>query len=261
MLDFDRLLDPNRLREVLVGATGEGVGVALLDSGVDTTHPDLAGAVVRSVEFAREAGRWACRDLPDGLKPADLDPIGHGTACAGIVRAVAPAARLVSVRVIGGQAVGTGDQFVRGLEWVLTECRPAVRVVNLSLGTTHERFAGPLRELIDYAYFRGVVVVAAWNNMGVKSYPACFASLIAVDSGAHPDPLCFDFRRGPAVELVARGMYVRAPRSGGGHQLFTGTSFACPHVAGVVARLLSANPSLTPFQVKTLLHVLRANRE
>jgi subtilisin family serine protease len=60
--------------------------------------------------------------------------------------------------------------------------------------------------------------------------------------------------------LVARGVYVQAPKSGGGHQLWTGTSFACPHVTAVVARLLSINPGLTSFQVKTLLHLLRANR-
>jgi minor extracellular serine protease Vpr len=62
------------------------------------------------------------------------------------------------------------------------------------------------------------------------------------------------------VELVARGIYVRAPKSGGGYQLFTGTSFACPHVTAIVARLLSLNPALTPFQVKTILHALRTNR-
>ena len=60
--------------------------------------------------------------------------------------------------------------------------------------------------------------------------------------------------------MVARGVYVQAPKSGGGHQLWTGTSFACPHITAVVARLLSLNPNLTPFQVKTLLYLLRDNR-
>jgi subtilisin family serine protease len=77
--------------------------------------------------------------------------------------------------------------------------------------------------------------------------------------GGQRDPTTFGFRIGRPVELAARGIYVRAPRTGGGYQLWTGTSFACPHVTALVARLLSLNPALTPFQIKTLLHVLRAN--
>jgi hypothetical protein len=90
--------------------------------------------------------------------------------------------------------------------------------------------------------------------------PAVFASLIAVDNESFPDPTTFEFHTGRPMELAARGIYVRAPKSGGGYQLWTGTSFACPHITGLVARLLSLNPQLTPFQIKTLLHVLRANR-
>jgi subtilisin family serine protease len=157
-------------------------------------------------------------------------------------------------------AAGTGEQFVRGLQWVLTACAPKVQVVNLSLGTMEERFATPLRRLVDQAYASDVVLVAAANNMGATSYPAQFASLISVDNQGFPDPLLFHYQRGRPVELVARGIYVRAPKSGGGHHLWTGTSFACPHISAVVARLLSLNPRLTAFQIKTLLHVLRANR-
>jgi subtilisin family serine protease len=123
-----------------------------------------------------------------------------------------------------------------------------------------ERFAPPLRRLVDQAYANDVMLVAAANNMGATSYPAQFASLIAVDNQGFPDPLMFQYVRGRPIEVVARGIYVRAPKTGGGYQLWTGTSFACPHVSALVARLLSLNPRLTAFQVKTLLHVLRANR-
>lgn len=259
-LDFDQLLDASSLRQALAEATGAGVRVAVLDTGVDVTHPDLAGAVDRSVAVSRDYSGWACRDLGPGLSAAQLDPVGHGTACAGIIHELAPAARLVSVRVIGADSNGTGDQFVRGLRWVLNECQPPVQVVNLSLGTTQDRFAGPLRELVDKAYWQGLILVAAGNNMGLTAYPANFASLIAVDNDAFSDPWHFDYRRGKPLEVVARGIYVRAPKSGGGHQLFTGTSFACPHISAVVARLMSINPALTPFQVKALLHLLRGNR-
>jgi subtilisin family serine protease len=261
-LDFDQLLDAASLRAALAAATGKGVHVAILDTGVDVTHPDLRGAVVRSVEVVPQPQGLTCREVAaEGLSAGELDPVGHGTACAGIIHELAPEARLVSVRVIGASAAGTGEQFVRGLQWVLEQREPRIQAVNLSLGTIQDRFAGPLRRLVDQAYYQGLVLVAAGNNMGVPSYPAVFASLLAVDNESFPDPTAFEFHTGRPVELAARGIYVRAPKSGGGYQLWTGTSFACPHITALVARLLGLNPALTPFQIKTLLHTLRANRD
>ncbi len=259
-LNFDQLLDPGRLRDALATATGRGIHVAILDTGVDVTHPDLKGTVVQSVEVTPQA--QACRPLnAEGMSAAELDPVGHGTACAGIIHELAPEARFISVRVIGASAAGTGEQFVRGLQWVVEQREPRINLVNLSLGTLQDRFAMPLRRLVDQAYIQGMILVAAGNNMGLPSYPAVFASLIAVDNESYPEPMMFEYRTGKPMELSARGIYVRAPKTGGGYQLWTGTSFACPHITGVVARLLSLNPTLTPFQVKTLLHALRTNRD
>ncbi len=259
-LDFDELLQVDRMRAALAEARGQGVTIALLDTGVDANHPDLQGVVSRSIEIASPAGAPVVREVATEGRPAqELDPVGHGTACAGIIHEMVPEAKLLSVRVLGDGIGGTGDQFLRGLQWVL-EQKPRIPVINLSLGTTSDRFIVPLRRLVDQAYFEGTVLVAAGNNMGVPSYPALFASLIAVDNQSFPDPFLFEFKTGQAIELVARGIYVRAPKAGGGYQLFTGTSFATPHISAVVARLLSVNPQLTPFQVKTLLFALRNNR-
>jgi subtilisin len=261
-LDFDQLLNAAELRAALAAATGKGIHVAVLDTGIDVTHPDLQGVVVRSVEAVPGPLGMICRDvLIEGKNPADLDPVGHGTACAGIIHQHAPDARLISVRVIGSSASGTGEQFVRGLQWALEQRTPRIDAVNLSLGTLQDRFAMPLRRLVDQAYTQGTVLVAAGNNMGLPSYPAVFASLVAVDNEPFPDATTFEFRTGKTLEVAARGIYVRAPRAGGGYQLWTGTSFACPHITALVARLLSLNPTLTPFQIKTLLYVLRANRD
>jgi subtilisin len=260
-LDFDQLLDTAALRSALATATGKGVHVAIVDTGVDVTHPDLQGAVIRSVEVVAQGAGLVCRDVPGEQSPAELDAVGHGTACAGIIHELAPEARLISVRVMGASAGGTGEQFVRGLKWVLEQKEPRMAVVNLSLGTLQDRFAVPLLRLADQAYRQGTTLVAAGNNMGVPSYPAVFASLLAVDNESFPQPTTFDFRAGKPMELAARGIYVRAPKSGGGYQLWTGTSFACPHITALVARLLSINPALAPFQIKALLYLLRANRE
>jgi subtilisin family serine protease len=260
-LDFDELLNVAALRSALAEATGRGVSVAVLDTGIDVTHPDLQGTVDRSIEIVPGTQGLTCREVAHDRPANELDPVGHGTACAGIIHALAPDARLVSVRVIGASAGGTGEQFVRGLQWVLDQKSPRLHLVNLSLGTLQDRFAVPLRRLVDQAYFEGVVLVAAGNNMGMPSYPAVFASLMAVDNESYPEPTTFEFRVGRRTELAARGIYVKAPKSGGGYQLWTGTSFACPHITGLVARLLSLNPALTPFQLKTLLHVLRSNRD
>jgi subtilisin family serine protease len=217
--------------------------------------------VIRSIDVISEPQSTFCKEINTSrMSASELDPVGHGTACAGIIHQIAPAARLISVRVIGASAAGTGQQFVGGLQWVLEQQQPRIHVANLSLGTLESRFAMPLRRLVDEAYCQGVVLVAAGNNMGMPSYPAVFASLMAVDNEAYSDPMTFEYRVGRTLELSANGIYVRAPKSGGGYQLWTGTSFACPHITGLVARLLSINPALTPFQIKTLMHVLRANR-
>jgi subtilisin len=259
-LDFDELLQFDRLRTALAEAHGTGVRVALLDTGVDVNHPDLQGVVLRSIEIASPNGVPVLRDVVTAGRPAnELDPIGHGTACAGIIHEMAPEAKLISVRVLGSGIGGSGEQLLRGLQWVL-EQKPRIPVVNLSLGTTTDRFIVPLRRLVDQAYYEGTILVAAGNNMGVPSYPALFASLIAVDNQSFNDPFILEFKTGRPIELVARGIYVRAPKAGGGYQLWTGTSFATPHVSAVVARLLSLNPNLTPFQVRTLLYALRNNR-
>jgi subtilisin family serine protease len=261
-LDFDELLDVDRLRAALAEARGRDVTIALLDTGVDVHHPDLQGVVVRSLEVSAQGGTPAVREtVTTGRPSAELDPVGHGTACAGILHEMAPEAKLVSVRVLGGGGGmgGSGEQFLRGLQWVL-EQKPRIPVVNMSLGTTSDRYIVPLRRLVDQAYFEGTLLVAAGNNMGVTSYPAVFASLIAVDNESFADPFVYHYKTGQVIELAARGIYVRAPRAGGGYQLFTGTSFATPHVTALVARLLSINPRLTPFQVKTLLFALRHNR-
>jgi subtilisin family serine protease len=225
---------------------GEGIAVAVIDSGVDGTHPALAGRIEQSVEVRAIGLGW-------GVVEADpIDTVGHGTACAGIIARIAPRCRIRSVRVLGEGNRGRGAALLTAFDWAIDS---GSRVINLSLGTRTPDMAEPLRVRVDRAYRAGAVVVAAASNLpGVRSFPSVFASLIAVDSAAlSPDDL-FRFRFGSESELEAPGIYVKAPWPGGGEKLVTGTSFACPHVSGYVARLLSTDPELRPFQVKTLLY-------
>ena len=145
----------------LDGATGEGVRVCILDSGVDGSHPlvgDLASAVVISVD---EDGEVVAEEDTDG------DVSGHGTACAGIVRKLAPEASISSVRVLGASFTGSGSVLLGGLRYAIDQ---GFDIVNMSLSTTKKPFASILHELADSAYFKRTVLVASAHNMRMKTY-------------------------------------------------------------------------------------------
>lgn len=244
----DDLLEPGALGD------GAGVRVAIIDSGIEHTHPDLGAPVTRSVRVVAAPGQ-----RPVVVEAAPEDPAGHGTACADIVSSLAPRVELWSVRALGPDCRGSSAVLLAALEWAIGE---GAQVINLSLGTRDPAMAEPLRALVDMAYRKSLLIVAAANNVpGVHSYPAVFSSLVCVDAEFLPDRDDFRFRPGGLSELVAPGVYVDAAWPGGGRKLVTGTSFACPHVSGHVARVLSANPGLAPFQVKTVLYAMGMRRQ
>ena len=236
------------------GRTGRGVRVAVVDSGIDTEHPDLKGKVKESVEAVAEDGRIEFRPSTSG------DQAGHGTACAGIIASVAPDADLYSVKVLGPKASGSGDMFLVGLDYAIKQ---KFRVINLSLGTTKRDFFGPLHDLLDRAYQAGCIVVSAANNLPYPSYPSIFSSsVVSVVKRAGDDPFNFGYRYGQVIELVAPGVEVTTTWPGGGHRQLTGNSFACPYIVGIIALMMEAYPNLTPFQVKTILYTIaQRNRE
>ncbi len=226
--------------------TGKGVRVAIVDSGVDTEHPDLKGKIKESVEAVTVDGKIEFQQSTSG------DQAGHGTACAGIISSVAPEAELHSVKVLGPNASGSGEMFLVGLDYAIKQ---KYDVINLSLGTTKRDYFGPLHDLMDRAYHSGCIIVAAANNLPYPSYPSIFSSsVVSVVKRAGGDPFNFGFRYGHVIELVAPGVEVRTTWPGGGYRNLTGNSFACPYMVGIIALMLEAYPNLTPFQVKTILH-------
>ncbi len=228
--------------------SGRGVSVAVIDSGIDRDHPDLKGRLAESVEARVEGKRVVFEPSKSG------DSAGHGTACAGIIAKVAPDARLNSIKVLGAAGLGDGNVFLAGLEYAIKQ---RYKVINLSLGTTKPQFFSPLHDLLDRAYQAGCIVVAAANNLPQPSFPSVFSSsLISVIKSSDPDPMNFGFTFGEVIELTAPGVNVRAPWPGGGHRSLTGNSFACPHIAGIIALLLEKDPNLTPFHIKSALYAI-----
>ncbi len=229
-------------------ATGKGVRVAIVDSGIDHRHPDLHGKVGASVEARLDNKRIVFDPSESG------DSAGHGTACAGIIARIAPDAKLFSIKVLGAAGLGDGQAFLAGLEYAIKE---RFEVINLSLGTTKPQFFSPLHDLLDRAYQAGCIVVAAANNLPHPSFPSVFSSsLISVIKSAETDPLNFGFRFGEVIELTAPGVNVRTAWLDGGYRTLTGNSFACPHIVGVIALLLEKHPEMTPFQVKSALYAI-----
>jgi subtilisin len=233
------------------GATGAGVRVAVIDSGVDAGHPAVrrvAGGVV--VEYDSDTGTTRYVEGPHD------DLYGHGTACAGLIRRAAPECDIYSVRVLGSRLSGRGAVFAAGLQWAIDN---GMQVANLSLSTGRAAHYGMFHRLADAAYFSGLSLVCAVNNVPAPSYPSQFAAVFSVAARQGEDPFDFDYNPHPPVEFGAPGVDLEVPWSKGRTIRATGNSFACPHITGLVAVLLSKHPGLTPFQVKTVLHALASN--
>ncbi len=232
------------------GATGAGVTVCILDSGVERDHPLVKSVAGASVVSIGADGEVVVEDDDEG------DVVGHGTACAGIVHALAPDAELHSVRVLGAGATGSGPVLLAGLRWAVEQ---GFDVINMSLSTTKSQFAGVLHELADSAYFKRSVLVASAHNMPVESYPWRFSSVISVGSHEEDDPLTFYANPDPPVEFFARGVNLEVAWRGGGQIRCTGNSFATPHMAGICALVLSKHRELTGFQLKNVLYMTATN--
>ncbi len=235
------------------GADGAGVRVAIVDSGIDAGHPALEGSVDPEAGVAFAAG-------PDGevieTPGPHADSFGHGTACAGIIHGIAPAARFTSVQVLGPRLQGKAAAFLAGLRWAVDQ---GFEVINLSLGTRKRDWALAFHEVCDRAYFGGSFVVTAANNVQRRSYPSLYASVASVACNTAADPMRFHWNPDPPTEFLARGIDVEVPWLEGQTIRTTGNSYAAPHIAGIAALIRSKHPDLRPFQVKTVLWATAAN--
>jgi subtilisin family serine protease len=234
------------------GSTGAGVSVAIVDSGVDAEHPDVGGvasAVAMEPDEAAEEGYRAVEGPHEDL-------VGHGTACAAIVRSLAPDVDLHSVRVLGSNLKGRGLLFHAGLQWVVER---GLGVANLSLSSKAESMFAPLHDVSDRAYFARTLLVCAANNQPGPTYPSEFASVVSVACRPGTDPWTLSSNPHPPVEFGARGIDVEVAWLNGGSIVATGNSFAAPHVAAMAALVLAKHPGLAPYQVKAVLQAVSDN--
>jgi subtilisin family serine protease len=216
-------------------ATGKGIDIALIDTGADSLHPELEGRIAGNYE--------AHMGNPDAFvtKAAQgCDPNAHGTACAGILARLAPGARIHSIQVIGKHPCDTPEKLIAGLRFAVARRWP---VINISAGTTNPK--PELHKIVHQAVSAGAILIAAKDNrQGKIGFPAAYPEVIAVDMDYFPDPLSWRYYPGAEVEIEASGIYVDAPRAGGGRLSYTGTSFAAPHVAAIAARVKQLAPHL-----------------
>jgi hypothetical protein len=226
-----------------------GVLVAVVDTGVDAGHPDLAGVTAPGV------------DLIDG-GDGRVDPHGHGTHVAGVVAAaagngvggagLAQGARIMPVRALSADGGGYGSDVAKGITWAVDH---GARVVNLSLGG--DRPSALVTTAIQYALGRGVVVVAAAGNAGGGGdpvlYPAATAGVVAVGAADAEGRRPSWSSSGSHLAVAAPGVGILSTTPGGGYAAWDGTSMAAPFVSASAALLLADEPGLNPAGVRARL--------
>ena len=229
------------------------VDVAIIDSGVDASHPALAGRVVRAVRFEPVAGRAAPQPV-EVCATENNDKFGHGTGVASIIAEIAPHARLHDLRVLDDRNKGGGEALVEALRLAVYQ---GVKLINMSLACP-AKFSPELSRLCERAYYKGLVVVAARRNVPMtdEGFPAELSSCIGVDTRRFDSPYHFTFHDDRVIEMTAMGEDVPVAAPDGGYTRLTGTSFATPTVTAMVARLLGAFPTLRPFEVRAVLRRL-----
>jgi len=269
-----------------LGLTGAGINVAVVDTGVDRTHPDLADHIVAQHCFSKGSCPPSGADEGEGAQ----DENGHGTHVAGIItsrgtaspRGIAPDAGLVAVRVMDKNASGWNSDMIAGIDWVVAnQAQFNIKAINLSLGAGRYADVCDAQDAntmlqasaLEAARQAGIVTFAASGNEGLTGgmvAPACLSSVVSVGAvydanlGAMTWPPCSDAtaaadqvtcfsNSSSTLDLLAPGAVIVSTMLGGGQVSKSGTSMASPHAAAAAALMLQAYPSLTPAEIETTL--------
>ena len=226
---------------------GKGIKVAITDTGIDQTHPDLASNVKGAVSFV------------PGETPSDGN--GHGTHAAGIIAAaengagivgVAPAAWLYNVKVFGNSGSGQWTWLIAGINWCISN---KMDIISVQMGGASVPAA--VESICNAAWTNGLLVIATAGvggpGMGTVAAPAKFKNVIAVSAVDGSDVITPFSGRGPEIELCAPGVNVLSTKPGGGYQSWSGTAGACAHVSGAAAVAWGSHRFATNIEIWNLL--------
>ncbi len=230
-------------------ATGAGVRVLVMDSGVDPHHPELENVPIRC---------WRVSTGPYGDPVVEEseggDAYGHGTAVCSILHRNAPGIELHSLRVLDENIRGSSEFVIAGFKWAIEE---GFHVVNCSFGTGRRDYIDRYKRMVDKAFCRNVWLVSACNNQDFKTeeYPAFFPTVLSTAAG-DLEGMRIIRTDGELVEFVARGINVRVAWTNKGYKTITGSSFAAPHLAALAARIRELRPEWNACQAKAALYEL-----
>lgn len=220
--------------------------IAVLDTGVDLTHPDLVGNLVTG------------QNMFDNKKPPQ-DDHGHGTMVAGIIAStgkdrsgyegILPKVNIMPIKVMLADGRGDSLKVSQGIRYAVDN---GADIISLSLADI--LYSKKMREEVEYAESKGVLVVAVTGNGGNRvEYPAAYPTVLAVGAIDQYGNTAAYSNYGPEVDVVAPGSRIYAPKLGGGYITSTGTSMAGPQVVGLAALIMSKYPDYTPADIRNLI--------
>ena len=225
---------------------GSGASVAVIDTGIDSTHPDLAGQVAGGVNIIDPAH-------PDNWK----DDEGHGTHVSGTIAGngknggiagVAPMAKLYAVKVLDKDGNGNYSDVIAGIEWAMNH---GIKIANMSLGA--DEGSEPLHRAVQAALAKGMLIIAAAGNSGGPvGYPGAYPEAVAVGASDSSDHVAPFSSHGPEVAYIAPGVDILSLKMGGGYTSLSGTSMASPHISGLAALAFSQGAT-TPSALRAAL--------
>ena len=255
-----------------LGFTGEGITVAVIDTGIDTDHADLSDDLVYekcylSISFVPLVG-YCHNGWNDDSGPGSAeDDHGHGTHVSGIITSpngVAPDAKIVSYKVLRSDGTGKFSDMQKALDDIIADASTEVDCINMSIGNDAEYQGGcdqlvpSMTTAILTLRARGILTFIASGNEFHKSgvaFPACISAAVSVGNvqDTYPFAVVAKSNSDTTLDLLAPGRWITASRMGGGQTTFTGTSMASPHAAGAAALLREARPGLSVGDIESLL--------